>query len=350
MAQCLLPIKTELFHACTDEKCEQFDLIIPKDELKLNYNFFKGQTWTRNYRSFIINMPPARWDTMILESLAEGFFMQFFEMLIRPRNDRERMLHNKYDMKKYSEIVLGKQFVDSMVKNITTVQYEFDDNVRNWLERNFVLDKPEKPRWVTFKEGDNLNAADPDLWILGPSRDIEKDYDKDLLDGYIDKIYDLEDRYYGDQETDKINDTVGPRFDLEYEFDTLNNIKRTPKRDMKIVLEGTESDGLNVARIFGPLNSFADSECKTHKLDGCRMLTCTCHEDDDMWFSGSCDYCNRIIKNVSSAVRYPKEFGGWIGTYCCIECLQAYDEADFETLDELESILLDVGIMDRDVI
>lgn len=116
-------------------------------------------------------------------------------------------------------------------------------------------------------------------------------------------------------------------------------------------------------RIFGPVNVILDRECISGMAGGCRMLTCCCRnfnqdEDDELdtdpsaWFSGNCDNCTARILNISHALRQPVLGGGWVGCYCCVECVT---ESPARVLDNMAMILLnrildqlsDKGIFNR---
>ncbi len=117
-------------------------------------------------------------------------------------------------------------------------------------------------------------------------------------------------------------------------------------------------------RIFGPLNVILGRECATSITGGCRMLTCCCRdfdqaEDDDelqvsptSWFEGYCDSCHYTIRDISHAIRQPVVGGGWIGCYCCMECLRNQPARELDQMAELllmwmVSMLELKGILDR---
>jgi len=91
-------------------------------------------------------------------------------------------------------------------------------------------------------------------------------------------------------------------------------------------------------RYFGPINAIKDSICcSTPKNRQCSMYYCMCRELEDedyevltkeelqslatSWFKGQCDHCEKKIEKFRYAVRYPMENGGYIGCYCCFNCI-----------------------------
>jgi hypothetical protein len=117
-----------------------------------------------------------------------------------------------------------------------------------------------------------------------------------------------------------------------------------------------------IQRIHGPANpiigtdlTLPDDECCMY--GGCRMLLCTCFEEDaemeeqraDEWFTGLCDGCDRAISKRWYAVRIPLPGGGWRGCYCSTRCMRPQADTLLETLllNNLDSQLAEVGIYDR---
>jgi hypothetical protein len=100
-------------------------------------------------------------------------------------------------------------------------------------------------------------------------------------------------------------------------------------------------------RELGPVNT-NHNQTPHHicsQYGGCRMFLCSefadvdeeydgTNVDDDPvdWFTGTCDKCDAVIAKRRYAVRIPLEDGGWMGTYCSIDCLkQDVAEDDFVT-------------------
>lgn len=121
-------------------------------------------------------------------------------------------------------------------------------------------------------------------------------------------------------------------------------------------------DDYELQKLYGPANPLigaeltdGDDECCV--FGGCRMLLCTCFEEDPVleeqraedWFTGVCDACQRAIAQPWYAVRYPLEGGGWRGCYCSVVCARTQATTLLGTLmlNNLEAQLTDQGIYDR---
>ena len=121
-------------------------------------------------------------------------------------------------------------------------------------------------------------------------------------------------------------------------------------------------DDKELQRIHGPANpligadlTLADDECCLY--GGCRMLLCTCFEEDqeteeeraDDWYTGMCDGCDRAISKRWYAVRLPLSGGGWRGCYCSTRCMRPQADTLLQTLliNNLDAQLTDTGIYDR---
>lgn len=120
-------------------------------------------------------------------------------------------------------------------------------------------------------------------------------------------------------------------------------------------------DDAELQRILGPANPLAgadltlDEDCS--KYGGCRMLLCTCFEENpdvedervDDWFTGMCDACERTITKRWYAVRMPLDSGGWQGCFCSVSCMRLKSATLLNTIfiKNLESQLEDIGIYDR---
>ena len=108
---------------------------------------------------------------------------------------------------------------------------------------------------------------------------------------------------------------------------------------------------------------------ESRKFKGCRMLTCTCINEDIedesdvlpfQWFKGKCDRCKNKILKVCYAFRLPLDAGGWVGCFCSSAC--ALNDANdhikrglkgeeafehFNRFNEIEAIILHKGILDN---
>lgn len=114
----------------------------------------------------------------------------------------------------------------------------------------------------------------------------------------------------------------------------------------------TIKNTLSPERYFGPINAFVDDLCcSTPQNRQCSMFYCMCRELDEeevelneienfqsiatSWFSGMCEHCNRKIKKMRYAVRYPVEGGGFIGCFCSFNCIYASKKFPIYDNDDL---------------
>jgi len=121
-------------------------------------------------------------------------------------------------------------------------------------------------------------------------------------------------------------------------------------------------DDKELQRIHGPANpqigadlTDPDDECCVY--GGCRMLLCTCFEEDqemeeeraDDWYTGMCDGCDRAISQRWYALRLPLAGGGWRGCYCSTRCMRPQADTLLETLliNNLDAQMAEVGVYDR---
>ena len=120
-------------------------------------------------------------------------------------------------------------------------------------------------------------------------------------------------------------------------------------------------DDMEIQRVHGPANPLLgadltlDDVCSTY--GGCRMLLCTCFEEDEEyeeeraedWYTGMCDGCDRAIAQRWYAVRLPLAGGGWRGCYCSTRCMRPRADTLLQTLliNNLDAQLTDTGIYDR---
>jgi hypothetical protein len=140
----------------------------------------------------------------------------------------------------------------------------------------------------------------------------------------------------------KFKFTLSEKYREHYSEDSLNDIIKS------IYSSYTNLDGpLSLDRIYGPLNK----GCYECGIDGCRMLSCSCHDEED-WFSSVCDGCFKKIRDVSHCLRYPVKDGGWIGCFCSMTCLVQnpplpIDECTEIRLDCMEDVISSLCIYDR---
>lgn len=100
------------------------------------------------------------------------------------------------------------------------------------------------------------------------------------------------------------------------------------KNICKIAIDSSIESSTNIDRLYGPLNSMDNLSCE-FSIDGCRMLSCECYSSEEDtyinlydWFTGECGKCNSIINDLSHAIRFPCENGGWVGCFCSFNCMQ----------------------------
>jgi len=117
----------------------------------------------------------------------------------------------------------------------------------------------------------------------------------------------------------------------------------------------------DIFRVYGPCNPYQDMDF-AHLTDengdydpnivygGARMFTDTRLEydyDDDVpldtWFTGSCNWCSRRIKQINYAVREPVISGGWRSCYCSWNCVREKVKNDLENLNDDENAILEMG-------
>ena len=84
-------------------------------------------------------------------------------------------------------------------------------------------------------------------------------------------------------------------------------------------IENTMND---VFSLLGPVHG--DEECRGRcLLTGHRMMICTCYEEDEEdWFTSSCDICSVPIRYRNNCIRIPLDSGGWFGCFCSLHCLK----------------------------
>lgn len=190
--------------------------------------------------------------------------------------------------------------------------------------------KAKKPDWVNLKDGENksflnnvslgLDLESKDTFLKDLKNDMSKLKANVDLDSFVDMF------------SASISDVV----DKDNSYD-------------------------NSFRVWGPENRFSDRDCSgnPNSRGPCRMLRCLCRDAEensgevlDYWFTGRCDNCNRKIRDLSHAVRYPAKDGGWKGCYCsfyCVSQMPPYqtNKEDNVRLKNVKSRVEEIGIMDR---
>lgn len=190
------------------------------------------------------------------------------------------------------------------------------------------------PSWVGVQEGENLTLLDTTPF-------------KSTID---DEIVNSELQKEADRATNIFQNIPGEKNLKKIIYDAL--VQHSQK--MKSVIS------MQIDRVWGPVNSF-NGKCCSNELCDCRMLLCKCFvgEDDYMdieipddqkeWYTGSCDECLGLIRNISHAIRIPMNAGGWFGCFCSIKCMEkkARKLENTHKLRMFVELLRDVGIYDR---
>jgi len=234
-----------------------------------------------------------------------------FGMLL---NNLMYIYEEKLEVEDYNEL---KEFLDNY-EEVTKTSFKY---VYDYIEER-LNSTQKKPTWISLKDGENLSLL----------------------------------------ETTKIG------LEMEEVEDVMNRLSSEVSQygiteDSLSIFASSVSDNLNLEqsysrsfRVWGPENRFNDRECigNPNTRSGCRMFKCVCHEDENEWFTGKCDHCNKKINNISFSLRYPKEIGGWVGCYCCFRCISEFPPEDMSAVENsrlknMESRIREIGIMDRSV-
>ena len=223
-----------------------------------------------------------------------------------------------------------------------------DSTLSRWiggLIRKSKIKVP-KPNWVDVAENETSILLDYDMWrkldikpeILKPNQEIEN-----MMSNF------------------NINDEDGNEIDKELINKTILAAYGAAP------LETDKLYPCDIDRMFGPVNRKTNNECISGVIGGgCRLLTCRCRdfEDDNEiqneksindpngWFEGRCDECDKIITDISYAVRFPSLNGGWYGCYCSLEHMTLYNSKDINNLTEtvisnMVGVIESKGIIDR---
>jgi len=200
------------------------------------------------------------------------------------------------------------------------------------------------PEWVSIREGENLSLLKTTM--PGDGEDANKVNDIDFVARAHDFFYDIEK-----------DEARGQGVGLSLE-DAVQTV-------LSSYTDIHDNSNVNAVRVFGPMNRIKDANCSSNPyIPGpCRMLECICYEGDDLyeeaeidmkyknWFIGKCQTCLRKIRDISHAIRFPLEEGGWSGCYCSLDCIKKdinyIDEKINIRLNSMMFSLEDSGIMDR---
>lgn len=200
------------------------------------------------------------------------------------------------------------------------------------------------PTWVSVEEGENLSL----LLKVNPG-DSYRDINSEVI-----KLVDKAKDYFYIEENDK-----------EVSEETSQEINKAllTYLNASSLIESPEASH-KANRVFGPANRSIDKNCISNPgKDGpCRMLECLCLESEPdapdefklcEWFKGKCENfdCSKKIRDRSHAVRIPMSSGGWMGCFCCFECMdKSLLFRDKDTNFRIESMKLALhedGVMDR---
>jgi len=201
------------------------------------------------------------------------------------------------------------------------------------------------PDWVSIQEGENLSLLKTTL--PGEGYEASKIKNREFVAQAHDLFHELNQK--------GMVEGQGIGFSLD---EALNSV-------LSAYSEAENPEQSSSSRVFGPLNRFPDRDCVSNPYANgpCRMLECICREesqppDEELielrynnWFNGKCQVCYRKIKDLSHAVRFPHEGGGWSGCYCSIKCIKddigVIKEKINLRLNTMLFSLEDTGIMDR---
>ena len=205
-------------------------------------------------------------------------------------------------------------------------------SVMNYIERNMKL-KAKKPKWVSIQEGENKSYLN----------NVSFGLDQDNKNVFMKQL---------EEESTKLN----VKGDMKEMIDTFAT-------SISDIIDKDTSYNKSF-RVWGPENSFLDRDCSSNpeSKGPCRMLNCMCRDAEENegelpsdWFTGKCDNCNRIVEDMSHAVRYPVKCGGWKGCYCCFKCVSELppyqmNKEDQVRLKSVQKRIDEIGIMDRSLI
>lgn len=149
------------------------------------------------------------------------------------------------------------------------------------------------------------------------------------------KIESLDENYFNiepiDEDINELENHVKNMCVFNKEIENLTDII---KISLSSFSNSNKNSNIDPDRIFGPRNAIIENECISGIKGGCRMLSCTCKENEEEWFYNSCDACLKKIRDPSHALRFPLNGGGWIGCYCSLICLVKQPPLNFEDDDE----------------
>lgn len=146
----------------------------------------------------------------------------------------------------------------------------------------------------------------------------------------------------------------------EEEYASFSKLLPENTKDKEVVRFISTFEVLDL--FLGPQNPIIGKECAHIKPDGkhssrCRMIDCECftttlYEEDgeeNYPFDYCCEECEKIIPDISQAIRYPKKHGGFSGWYCSKRCLfdSKLTEGNKNRLEFFMEYLSRINIVDR---
>jgi hypothetical protein len=300
---------------------EQIMTMIGKDAINIILND-EGYLLTR----VIIHMMSSEQRQALFVNL-DLSLMTVVERVSTPINEYEVALKRDLYKPSYLKAIFGSAFISDL-KSVLDVGM-VSVIVKQWVRRLLCSKTAKRPPWVDIRLGDSIKATDKALWKPHKSSQELREL-IDLNETDID--WKREDEI---QDETKFGETFGYDIEIPLTQELRNRYSSTPKRGISSKY-GPISDP---NRLFGPLNSHLQSECD-EGLDGCRMLTCTCHDT----LRGICESCGLRIKDISYTLRYPDEDGGWSGEFCSMNCMTS--EVPYSSrVEDLD--LQSTGIADR---
>lgn len=212
-----------------------------------------------------------------------------------------------------------------------------------------------KPAWVSARDGETRQLLDDAYWASKMrSRDVEHLVPN--ITTQIQKVIDNKDKESEDY-CPLPQEIVQDFLSIAKDSEIAALVNDTP------LLTFDEETTLD--RVYGPINAIINKNCpgSPGEQGPCRMLTCNCREYDsdedvddeqDWWefYEGMCQVCNGKLQDMSHAVRFPVNGGGWCGCYCSFDCMKEepprtiYDD-DATIMAIMEGTITSTGILDR---
>lgn len=305
-------------------------------------------------RDFVCDLETVKYIKNLFNDLSDIVFMLI--LLFQKRKNMNYGMIAENLISCY-DVVLDNNDIDEILDNF--YRYEESRNkqvceeIKCYLESKRIFNKKEyeKPFWVNVIEGENISLLTSVPTGLSELSDTDVKFNK-FLENSKNFFYEIVPK-----ETNVF----------------LQDIPEEIENSLRIFLETSANSEGNKAkiklgnpnRVWGPMNKGKDRECCSGpEGEGpCRMLQCECLENADedetyqfdsglTWFTGKCDCCEKVILDLSHALRFPNDEGSWKGCYCSFECLT--EDPPYEITPK-SSISINImrftieyyGIMDR---